>query len=181
MQTIDVDGLRFEFDNTWRALKWDDHPAYREGGLNSHAGTKAIDIVALHRGDELWLIEGGSMRTAAARIRFKNKRTAKREPLQEEFAGKVRDTIAASAWVQDRHAAAKDLTPYLRHAVRGSAGKVHAVLWFEGLEEAELMPMEDQVRQSLRWLNPQVRILNTEICKRHPQRDLVGVTVSNLP
>ena len=149
MQTIDVDGLRFEFDHTWRALKWDDHRAYRSG-LNGHAGTKAIDIVALRHEDQLWLIEGGSLRTAAARIHFKNKRAAKREPLHEEFAGKVRDTIAASVWVQDRHPEAPALVPYLRAALRGSAGKVRAVLWFEGLEEAELVALEDQVSASLR-------------------------------
>jgi hypothetical protein len=180
MQTIDVDGLRFEFDNSWRALKWDDHPAYR-GGLNGHAGTKAIDIVALRHGDQLWLIEGNSLRTAAARIRFKNKRVAKREPLHEEFAGKVRDTIAASVWAQERHPAAKDLGRYLRAAVRGSVGKVCTVLWFEGLEEAESVALEDQVRGSLRWLNPQVKILNAAICQRHPQRQLDGITVSNVP
>jgi hypothetical protein len=180
MQTIDVDGLRFEFDNTWRALKWDDHRAYR-AGLNGHAGTKAIDIVALRHADQLWLIEGGSMRTAAARILFKNKRATRREPLHEEFAGKVRDTIAASVWVQDRHPAATALVPYLREAFRGDVGKIHAVLWFEGLEEAELVALEDQVRGSLRWLNPRVEILNAEICNRHPRRQLPGVTVSNVP
>ena len=180
MQAIDVDGLRFEFDDTWRALKWDDHRAYR-GGLNGHDGTKAIDIVALRHGDQLWLIEGGSMRTAAARIRFKNKRAAKQEPLHEEFAGKVRDTIAASVWVQDRHPESTALVPYLRAAVRGSVGRIHAVLWFEGLDEAQLLALDDEVRRSLRWLNPQVMILNAEICHRHPRRQLPGVTVSNLP
>jgi hypothetical protein len=59
MTAIDVDGLRFEFDDTWTALKWDDHVAYRHG-LNGHGGTKAIDILALRHEDELWLIECGS-------------------------------------------------------------------------------------------------------------------------
>lgn len=182
---IDVDGLRFEFDGTWRALKWDEHDAYR-GGLSSHSGTKAIDIIALRHGDELWLIEGSSirdngLRTRGARIHFNNKRAVKRETLDQEFARKIRDTLAAAMWVQERHPAATGLVPYLRAGVRGDPGKIHAVLWCEGLEEPELLAMEDRVRGSLRWLNPRVKILNADICKRHPRRQLPGITVSNLP
>lgn len=182
---IDVDGLRFEFDGTWRALKWDEHDAYR-GGLSGHGGTKAIDIIALRHADELWLIEGNSIRDQGirsryARIHFKNKRAAQRETLDEEFARKVRDTIAAAMWVQDRHPAATVLVPYLRAGVRGRAGRIHAVLWCEGLEEAELLALEDRVRARLRWLNPRVEILNADICERHPRRQLPGVVVTNLP
>jgi hypothetical protein len=179
-QTIDVDGLRFQFDDTWRALKWDEHDAYRRG-LSSRHGTKAIDIVALRHHDELWLIEGNSIRSEADRIRFKNKRAAKREPLHEEFVGKIRDTMAAAVWAQGRHRAATELVPYLRAGARGSHGRIHAVLWCEGLEEPELVPLEDQVRKSLHWLNPKVEILNNDICQRHPRRQIGGVTVSNVP
>jgi hypothetical protein len=121
------------------------------------------------------------MRTQAARIRFKNKRVEKREPFDEEFAANVRDTLAAATWAQDRHPAAKELTPFLRHAVRGSAGRIHAVLWFEGLDEADILALGDEVRRRLRWLNPQLEILNAEICRRHPRRQRPGIAVSNLP
>ena len=177
---IAVDGLRFEFDDTWLALKWDDHAAYRHG-LNGHAGTKAIDIFALRHLDELWLIECGVVRSHAHRIRHRNTRRDKNEPLHEELASKVRDSFAAAVWVQSRHTRATELERYLRAGVRGDRGRVHVVLWFEGLEEAELLAIDDRVHPYLRWLRPRVHLLNTEICRRHPRQQLEGVTVSHAP
>jgi hypothetical protein len=123
MQRIDVDGLRFEFDNTWRALKWDDHHAYR-GGLNGHNGTKAIDIVALRHEDQLWLIEGGSIRTAAARIRFKNKRAAKRrispKSLQARFVTRSRHRCGCRLVIPQRPRWFLTCVPLSGEALEGS-------------------------------------------------------------
>jgi hypothetical protein len=179
MTTIEVDGLQFEFDDSWTALKWDDHAAYRDG-LNGHRGTKAIDIFALRHQDELWLIECGVARTPAHRIAHRNARRARGEPLYDEFASKVRDSVAAAVWAQDRQSSATELIRYLRAGFRGEPGKVHVVLWFEGLDVAELMALEDQVRPSLKWLAPKVHVLSAEICARYPVKRLAGVSVSNV-
>jgi hypothetical protein len=180
MTAIDVDGLRFEFDNTWIALKWDNHAAYRHG-LNGHGGTKALDIFALRHEDELWLIECGVVRTQAHRIAHRNTRRTRDEPLHDEFVSKVRDSIAAAVWAQDRQSSAGELIRYLKAGFRSTQGKVHVVLWFEGLDVAELMALEDLVRARLKWLSPKVHILSAEICTRYPQKRLDGVSVSNAP
>lgn len=180
MTAIDVDGLRFEFDDTWTALKWDDHAAYRRG-LNGHGSTKAIDIFALRHQDELWLIECGAARTQAHRIAHRNARRARDETLYEEFVCKVRDSVAAAVWAQERLSPAAELVRYLKAGFRGARGKVHVVLWFEGLDVAELMALEDSVRSRLKWLAPKVHILSAEVCNRYPQKRLDGVSVSNAP
>ena len=176
---IDVDGLRFDFDDSWIALKWDEHPAYRSG-LNGHQGTKAIDILALHNNDELWLIEAGDIRARSRKITHKNKRRERDELLEDEFSGKVRDTLASATWAQARHPDAVDVVRYLRSAWRGPAGKVQVALWFEGIDEAQALPLEDAVRARLKWLNPKVRILNAGIAARHARQRIQGLTVSNM-
>jgi hypothetical protein len=50
---------------------------------------------------------------------------------------------------------------------------VHVVLWFEGLEEAELLAIDDRIRPYLRWLQPRVHLLNSEICKWKASRSPV--------
>ena len=180
MTAIDVDGLRFQFDDTWTALKWDEHAAYRHG-LDGHGGTKAIDIFALRHQDELWLFECGAARTAAHRIAHRNARRTRDEPQHGEFVSKVRDSVAAAVWAQGRQSSATELIRYLKAGFRGEKGKVHVVLWFEGLDLAELMALEDWVRPQLKWLTPKVHILSAEVCARYPQKRLDGVSVSNAP
>ena len=53
---------------------------------------------------------------------------------------------------------------------RDEKGKVHVVLWFEGLDVAELMALEDLVRPRLRWLAPKVHVLSAEVCARYRLR-----------
>ena len=44
---IDCDGLRFQFDNTWIALKWDDHVAYRQGLICERHPRQRLDGVTV--------------------------------------------------------------------------------------------------------------------------------------
>jgi len=101
--------------------------------------------------------------------------------LHDEFVAKVRDSVAAAVWAQDRQSSAAELIRYLRAGFRGEKGKVHVVLWFEGLDLAELMALEDRIRPQLKWLSPKVHILSAEVCARYPQKRLDGVSVSNAP
>jgi hypothetical protein len=171
-----VNGLTFDFDDRWVALKWDDHAAWRDG-LNGHRDTKAIDILALRDEDELWLIEAGDARGDARRISHKNKRTALSEPIEIEFANKVRDTIAASAWAQGRVRAASQIVRYLRAACRGAKGRVHTVLWQEGVKPDEAEPIADAARRRLNWLHPTVRVANTAIVAKVPTAAIAGLSV----
>ena len=91
--------VRFPAD-TWQVLKWDDDPLFRgrihrlngpltEEGQGIPSGTKAVDLVALHRALGLHFIEIKDFRGHAA----ENKHRHERE-LPLEIALKVRDTIA---------------------------------------------------------------------------------------
>ena len=53
MTELDVDGIRFTFDDNWSAVKWDDTDAYNLhiGKLQGQGhGTKAVDIIGLRDG-----------------------------------------------------------------------------------------------------------------------------------
>ena len=53
MTELDVDGIRFTFDDNWSAVKWDDTEAYNLhiGKLQGPGhGTKAVDIIGLRGG-----------------------------------------------------------------------------------------------------------------------------------
>ena len=174
---LNINGLAFDFDDRWVALKWDDHPAWRKSKLSGYERTKAIDILALHDDDHLWLIEAGDVRGEERRITHKNAQRDRDEPIHVEFASKVRDTVAASVWAQGRIPEAADIVRYLKRAWRGEAGKVHVVLWLEGVDEAIAMPLEGEVGKRLAWLNPKVRVTNSNLSARHPKAGIDGLTV----
>src|SRR5580692_8886295 len=55
-ETFEEGHLRFRFDSSWYAIKYDEHPDYRER-IERLDGTKAVDFVAVHRDSQLFLIE----------------------------------------------------------------------------------------------------------------------------
>lgn len=175
--SVPVDGLVFDFDERWHAVKWDEHPAFRKSKLCGFEGTKAVDILALHDHDRLWLIEAIDVRGDLRRIRTKNTQRAREEPFEIEVARKIRDTLAATVWVQDRIPEAVQLVRLLKQAWRGDAGKVQVALWLEGLDEAGAMPLRDAISARLPWLNVRVHVTNSMLAGRHPKAAIEGLTV----
>lgn len=56
MQTLDVDGLKFTFPDTWQVSKFDDWAFYRRF-QKAQPGLKAVDVIAVAPNQTLWLIE----------------------------------------------------------------------------------------------------------------------------
>jgi hypothetical protein len=61
MQSVSVDGLRFEFPDDWQVTKLDDWPFYRKHFARMWDHIKAVDLGAID-GDSLWLIEAKDYR-----------------------------------------------------------------------------------------------------------------------
>lgn len=87
-QSLDVDGKRFLFPTDWQALKYDDSAFHRHQFQNFAGGSKAMDLVALSPGQELWLIEVKD---------YTRHRRSKSGSLFDEVAAKVRATLARLA------------------------------------------------------------------------------------
>lgn len=100
MTELDVDGIRFTFDDRWSAIKWDDSDSYRRhiGKLQEHQhGTRAVDIVGLYeRTPYLFEVKDFRGRTAAIANRDRD--------LSLEIGFKVRDTAAGLLGVVSRRA-----------------------------------------------------------------------------
>jgi hypothetical protein len=87
MPTLSVDGLDFEFEDTWTVGKFDDWTFYRKQFSRMWNGIKSIDLLAYDpHARTLWLIEVKDYRS--------HPRT-KVISLADEVAHKVFDTFAA--------------------------------------------------------------------------------------
>lgn len=101
-QTFDEDRICFTFDpNAWRAIKWDDDPAFIAGvqtltgeltdtqkNIKVPHGTKGVDFIGLHQGS-LYFFEVKDFRGYAAANAYRQE-----TELPLEIGLKVRDTIA---------------------------------------------------------------------------------------
>ena len=63
MQTVNVDGLLFEFPDHWLIAKLDDWPFYRKHFASMWDGIKAVDLGVIHD-DALLLIEAKDYRAS---------------------------------------------------------------------------------------------------------------------
>ena len=91
-ETFEEGHLRFRFDDSWYAIKYDEHPDYRER-IERLDGTKAVDFVAVHRDSQLFLIEVKDFRGH----RIENQPRLREGELAIEVGQKVRDTVAGIA------------------------------------------------------------------------------------
>jgi hypothetical protein len=175
MSVVHPEGrLQFSFDDDWSVLKWDAHPAYRDG-LQRFQKTTAVDFVGLYLGAP-WFIEVKDFRDH----RIENKGKLKNGELAAVVACKVRDTLAALIWSRDRPLSQDGLDAVLR-AVCNRTEKVPVVLW---LEEDGPVPsgmataLEEEIKRRLRWLNAKVSVVNRTLAKAKP---LPGLMVTSLP
>ena len=84
--TLDVDGLKFEFPDGWRASKYDDWKFYRKQIAVQLQGVKAVDLLALSDTGEAFLIEVKD---------YSRPGTIKPSELPQAVAWKVVHTLAA--------------------------------------------------------------------------------------
>lgn len=90
MTELDIDGIRFTFDDNWSTVKWDDTETYRLqiGKLQGQEhGTKAVDIIGVYAGIP-YLFEVKDFRGPAIAI------ANLQRDLPLEIGFKVRDTAA---------------------------------------------------------------------------------------
>ncbi|QEH32540.1 hypothetical protein OJF2_10170 [Aquisphaera giovannonii] len=170
--------LRFEFSDDWLAVKYDDHPDYREriGGLRE---TKAIDLVATFRRNRhtLHFIEVKDFRGH----RIENRERIRDGELAVEVAQKVRDTIAGIIAAHHR-GKAETWGPHAQCLVTPDR-PVKVVLWLEedlphippGRPQNRASVLTDALKRELRWLTTKVLVLNIA------SGSLDGLGVTNLP
>lgn len=170
----DEGDLRFVFDDGWKVLKWDAHPAYL-GGLQQREGTKAVDFVGLYVG-EPWFLEVKDFRGH----RIENKSRLTSGELVREVACKVRDTLASMIWACRRAPLDNDeLAAFVRPLVTGGK-KVPVVLWLEEDRPAappEASALGQAIKKELVWLNPHVIVASRVLAQTAP---LAGLTVTSL-
>lgn len=82
---IEVDGLTFDFPDSWKVNKYDEWAFYRKQFSKMWDGIKAVDLIAID-GREIWLIEVKDYRQLPR---------TKPQDLSEEVAQKVFSTLAA--------------------------------------------------------------------------------------
>lgn len=159
--------LVFTFDDSWRVLVWDRHPAYTSG-LGRQQGTSAVDFFALF-GSCPYFIEVKNL----CDFRIENRGRS----LDEEVADKVRDTLAGAVWALGRDGGDGDLARIVRRCF-GASEKLRVVLWLE--EDLQPRPanrsvLGERIKSRLSWLNPHVLVLS----RKDPP--LPGLTVRAAP
>lgn len=83
---VDVDGLTFEFPDSWKVGKYDDWKFYRNQIGKHLQGLKAVDLLAVNKSEESYLIEVKDYSLPG---------TIKPSELPEAMAWKVVHTLAA--------------------------------------------------------------------------------------
>lgn len=156
MQTFDVDGISFQFDDDWQVSKYDEWAFYKNQFSKIKSGIKSVDLIAISPSPDpvLWLIEAKDYRT--------HSRT-KHIPIQDEFVQKVFDTLSAliPAKIRADQAEEKEIA---KLATR--AKKICLVLHLEQptthskLRPRAINPADiyQKLRQSLKAIDPHPRV-----------------------
>jgi len=119
MKRYNVDGLTFDFADTWQVGQYDNWSFYRNQITRMWNGIKALDLLAVAPDNTAWLIEVKDYR--------QHQRTKPTE-LGEEVAHKVFDTLAAL--IPAKNGALNLDEQQLAHAVT-QARQVRVVLHLE--------------------------------------------------
>jgi hypothetical protein len=167
--------LRFAFDDEWRVMKWDRHPAYA-GGIQKLPGTKAVDFVGI-RHSVPWFIEVTDFREH----RIETKHQFMTGQLVDEVACKVRDTLAGLVWSCGRLPHDERLLAQLAGALVNRNEKVPVVVWLEGdrvPDPAQRSTLKREIERRLAWLNPKVLVTCRSLAEEKP---LPGLLVTSLP
>lgn len=174
--------LEFTFDDTWTVQKWDDEPAYRDG-IGRVGSSRAVDFCGIRKG-LLFIVEVKDFR--GYRIENKGRLTSETsakgqiEPLAEEIAIKVRDTIAGMVGARRCRLTEEHHWKPVLHALGDPTAGLHIVLWLE--EDFPRSPLQtstlqENLRRKLAWLTTKVLVSSHKDLHSIP----LGVQVRNLP
>lgn len=176
-KTYDEGRLRFQFEDSWTVIKYDDHRDYRER-IERLDGTKAVDFVAVQEGSLLFLIEVKDFRGH----RIENQARLREGELAIEVGQKVRDTIAG---IMGAHHRGND-EDWGRCVERMGCGEppVRVLLWLEhdlppgppGRRKNEASVMIDALKQKLHWLTTKILVVSLRTGNAPD-----GLQVTNLP
>lgn len=172
--TIDVEGVSFDLDDRWKAVKWDDHEAYRRQ-IAHLEGATAVDLLGLVDETDVWLVEVKDLRGH----RIENRRRVSSGRLAEEIAGKIRDTLAGVLWAVGRSADAT--VARVASAIVGRDRRVCAVLWLEEdhSSEASASTMAAMIKSHLPIKNVKVFVTSRTLHADRPV--LEGVIARSRP
>lgn len=164
--------LEFEFQAGWKAIKWDDDVAYRDG-LARCSDAKAIDLLATNGDGVPHLIEVKDPRGHWTEYRH----ATPTDELAELVAAKVRDTIAGLVYAKDR-VATDHVLVHLKSLVQGRTSRPWVILWLEGAEVDQVLAttLKGLIEKKLSWLKPKVQVTSRKLWKE----GLPGLTVRSL-
>lgn len=186
--TLDEGSLRFEFNDAWTVVKYDDTAEY--AGVRKQTEAKGVDFVALipaaGRRFVIYLIEVKDFRGH----RIENAPRIRGGELALEVAQKVRDTVAG---VIGACRTSSEVQPWERFAgvLRRTRDEVRVVLWLERdrppsrgamsrrdfrrmRRKTELSVLADTLKARSRWLAAKTLVVDQDT-------GLEGVTATNLP
>jgi hypothetical protein len=174
---FDEGRLRFQFDDSWFVIKYDEHSDYRER-IEHLDGTKAVDFVAVRANSELFLIEVKDLRGH----RIENRDRLKGGELAIEVGQKVRDTIAGIVAAHHRG----NEEDWGRVVERLGCGEtpVRVLLWLEhdlppgprGRRQNQASVLIDKLKKQLNWLTPRVLVVSLRTGETP-----AGLQATNLP
>ena len=158
-KTFEEGHLRFQFDDSWFVIKYDEHPDYRER-IERLDGTKAVDFVAVHMDSQLFLIEVKDFRGH----RIENQPRLREGELALEVGQKVRDTVAGIIAAYHRGNDEDWERVVRRMGCRESP--VRVILWLEqdlpgppGRRSNQASVLIDALKSRLQWLTPRILVI----------------------
>ena len=180
---FDEGRLRFEFDDSWTVVKYDEPRGYYHEKVKDLEGTKAVDFVALcvrpAREPDLFWIEVKDFRG----YRIQNKQRQRDGELVAEVTQKVRDSIAGVVGAFQMSSTPETWQPFVNR-LRRREPLMKILLWLEDdappsgkSQRAKKTQIQSRLlKRQLEWLTTKVSIASLENGGLPP-----GLTVTTLP
>jgi hypothetical protein len=179
-QVFDEDHLRFEFDEAWTVVKYDEPGGYYREKVKALEGTKAVDFVALYVASRhLFWIEVKDFRG----YRIQNKSRQTDGELAREVAQKVRDSIAGVVGAFQLSSSPETWQPFV-NCMRRREPSMKVLLWLEDDQPPPgKPPRRETTRVQAQMLERQLRWLTTKvsISSLNNGAQPLGLKVTNLP